>query len=143
MSILKEDVKDKFGKWAEYVDLKTRHSFKILTRSFLKCCFGFNHQGTRDRMINGYKSDKCVMCGDVETWIHAITCPKLDKEREMFFKKLKNKTIKLSKNCENLESKALNFGNNIKKALQGVEVDNYFQKVIGSKPLFRGYIIKS
>ena len=58
-----EEIKEKFGEYADYVDVMAKYSFKNPTRSILKCSYGFNHHGMRDFDINGTDTTKCIRCG--------------------------------------------------------------------------------
>ena len=93
-------------------------------------------------MINEYKTDKCIRCGQIETWSHIITCSKLQKERDDFIKRLRKLIIQQSKNTRSLESEALSFVNNIKEYINQTGREAGFQCVLGYKNLFRGYIVR-
>ena len=126
-----DDINNKFKEYAQYVDVDARYSFPYTTRSMLKCTYGFNQHGARDRMINGYKADVCIRCGQVENWIHVIRCPELSKERDEFINTLNKKVTQLSKKSRELEGEAFVFVNRIREYILGNDDVGGFQQILG------------
>ena len=110
---LNDSIKKKFKEYGQYVNLNACYIFKNITRSLLKCCFSFNSYGVWDKMINPYKSDKCIHYNESEDWEHVIMCRKLQKERDKFITKWTKEVIHLGKNRRDLESEVLCFVSDI------------------------------
>ena len=74
-----ECVASKFKELKHLVDVKARrHLTKIpMTASALKCYYGCNQYGVREKLIKaGTTNSECPRCSDEETWEHVVQCRK-------------------------------------------------------------------
>ena len=65
----------KFKELKHLVNMKARKYLKKipLSASALKCYYGCNHYGKRDKMMNtGTTNSECPRCSEVETGEHAV-----------------------------------------------------------------------
>ena len=65
-----EYCRNKLGYKYDMVDLEARNAFKVgkVTRSMIKCVYGYNHYGQRDAMINEEMVEAiCPRCEMIET----------------------------------------------------------------------------
>ena len=59
----------KFKNNSKVIDMNVRNYFPIgsIKVSTLKCCYGFNHYATRDRIVNhGLVNEECPQCSSKE-----------------------------------------------------------------------------
>ena len=81
----------------------------------IKCIYGYNHHGKRDKIINVNITDKCDVCQKIETWDNIILCPCTRLTNQRFIKKLE---VQLqNKNSSNTDIRT--FIKNLKNYLSG------------------------
>ena len=134
-------IEEKFGEFAKFIDYEARRVFKHTTPSTIKCCYGFNHHGVRNKMINKYSTDKCISCGETEDWTHILRCPSTVELREKWRNKL-IKDIKHNEKNQSIHNDAFQFVEDIFLYMNGSNDVPGSQNVIGFKMLFRGYVVK-
>jgi len=69
--------KRKLKEQKELVDSKARNCFQIgqVISSILKCAYGFNHYGTRDKEINkGLIDSDRPRCSEDKIWEYIVQC---------------------------------------------------------------------
>ena len=63
----------KYKEKSEWIDMEARKVFKSgVSSSMLKCAYGYNHCGTKQKIINENKTEMCPRCSEIETWGHVI-----------------------------------------------------------------------
>ena len=87
-----------------------KHLKKIpLSASALKCYYGCNHYGKRDKIINaGTTNSECPRCSEVETWEHVVQCRKTVSMRAEFTLALHEDLKIANRRCTRLRTKIIN-----------------------------------
>ena len=137
----KKMIENKFKEYAPFIDYEARGVFKRATPSILKCCYGFNHHGKRDKMLNRYSSDRCISCGALEDWLHVLRCPSTIKLRDKWLHTIKKELQRKIKNQVILND-AYRFVEDIYSYLNGSTNVPGSQNIIGFNSLFQGFVVK-
>ena len=136
-----EMIENKFREYALFIDYEARGVFKRATPSILKCCYGFNHHGKRDKMLNRYSSDRCISCRALEDWLHVLRCPSTIKLRDKWLHTIK-KQLQRKINNQVILNDAFRFVDDIYCYLNGSTNVPGSQNIIGFNLLFRGFVVK-
>jgi len=156
---IKELIRTCDGRAAEmrYSRCKLNHSYDMVdhdarvtipknkvTTSMIKCVYGYNHYGLRNKLINQDSTDDtCPRCSEVETWEHIVTCQKTAQMRKEFITNLAKEMIHVDQNDVPLDD-IFAMMEDILIFLEGGDTEDYEtnQQMVGMTYLFRGYVIK-